>query len=323
MVKLYAQIITIFVWYESIAIVYTKVSWTFQPDVIRIGETLSLLCTVTGVDSINGGLIRQWTKGSELICCNGHPINPEKYREVKLNGNQFELKINNVTESDLLCKYQCRYGFDTHTKKLEISEHNFENPPAKATRATVYTNASDGIPTIQVHFKKVYPIPNCTITIRGTDIPFKTVKLIKRDDIYYEVYLLTALPNLTNCNDDLEVTCRFIIKYHIPVEKTVMCKIKSETTTNKEMLVGLLIVLIMVIGSAFLMFWKFLRKRKLKEQTGKAINIEKRKGSRSCDMAITDNTKLDDNFNSLQLGKAIMYEQQKPFLPTDLNKVVV
>lgn len=34
-------------------------------------------------------------------------------------------------------------------------------------------------------------------------------------------------------------------------------------------------------------------------------------------MAITDNTKLDDNFNSLQLGKEIMKEQQKPFLPTD------
>lgn len=101
-------------------------SWTFKPEIIRIGETLSLLCTVDGIYSINGGLIRQWTKGSELICFNGHPINLDKYREIQQNGNIFELKIYNVTESDLQCKYQCRYGFDTQTKKLEISEKNFE-----------------------------------------------------------------------------------------------------------------------------------------------------------------------------------------------------
>lgn len=102
------------------------VSLIFRPEVIRLGETLSLICTVAGVNAINGGLIRQWTKGPELICYNGHPINPDKYNEILKNGNQFELQIYNVSESDLRCKYQCRYSFDTHTKGIQISKHNFE-----------------------------------------------------------------------------------------------------------------------------------------------------------------------------------------------------
>ncbi|CAC5400625.1 unnamed protein product [Mytilus coruscus] len=318
MANLYTHVIT-FVLCDIIEIVYANVSWTFKPEIIRIGETLSLLCTVDGIDSINGGLIRQWTKGSELICFNGHPINPDKYREIQQNGNQFELKIYNISESDLQCKYQCRYGFDTQTKKLEISEHNFENPPANDTRATVFTNTSDGMLSLQLHLNKVYPIPNCTITGRGTDIPFKIVKLIRRKDIYYKVYMRNALPNSTNCDDNLEVTCRFIIKYHIPVEKTMMCEVKSETTTDKKILIGLLISLIIIVAVVCMITWIMLKRRKSKERIGNYNADEKR----SCDMTFTS-SKLDDDSlcNSIQYGKEMNDDQQKPFLVPDSKMVV-
>ncbi|XP_052079780.1 uncharacterized protein LOC127717939 isoform X4 [Mytilus californianus] len=213
MAKLYTHVIT-FVLCDIIEIVYANVSWTLKPEIIRIGETLSLLCTVDGIDSINGGLIRQWTKGSELICFNGHPINPDKYREIQQNGNQFELKIYNISESDLQCKYQCRYGFDTQTKKLEISEHNFEN----------------------------------------------------------------------------------------------------ETTTDKKMLIGLLISLIIVVAVACMVTWIILKRRKSKEQTGN-YNVDEK---RSCDMTFTSN-KLDDDSlcNSIHYGKEMNDDQQKPFLVPD------
>lgn len=99
---------------------------TFEPDVICIGETLFLICTVDDVDMIDQELVRQWTKGPDLICHNGHSIDPIKYRETVTKQNQFKLQIINVTESDLRCKYQCRYSFETQTKMMEISEHNFE-----------------------------------------------------------------------------------------------------------------------------------------------------------------------------------------------------
>lgn len=87
---------------------------------------MSLVCTVNGVENLNRSLTRQWSKGHELICYNGHPRDPLKYEEILINGNQFKLQINNVTDSDLNCKYQCRYSFKTETKKLGISSDNFE-----------------------------------------------------------------------------------------------------------------------------------------------------------------------------------------------------
>lgn len=87
---------------------------------------MSLVCTVNGVENLNRSLTRQWSKGNKLICYNGHPRDPMKYTEILLNGNQFKLQINNVTDSDLNCIYQCRYSFKTETKQLGISSDNFE-----------------------------------------------------------------------------------------------------------------------------------------------------------------------------------------------------
>lgn len=41
--------------------------------------------------------------------------------------------------------------------------------PANDTRATIFSNTSDGRFSIQLHLNKVYPIPNCTITLRVSD----------------------------------------------------------------------------------------------------------------------------------------------------------
>lgn len=240
--------------YTSIITVVANVSLIFRPEVIRLGETLSLICTVAGVDTLNGGLIRQWTKGPELICYNGHPINPNKYTELLKNGNQFELQINNVTESDLRCKYQCRYSFDTQTKGIEISKHNFEYLPPNDTKALMQTNESDGSITIHLHLKKVYPMPNCTVAIEGLRIPFDIVKH-HRHDIYYEVYMVYQANNSINCNDNLEVTCQLIDNHPIPVDKEVMCQVKDELMTYTIIWICLSICLSLAVAT-FLLFCK-------------------------------------------------------------------
>ncbi|XP_071148628.1 uncharacterized protein [Mytilus edulis] len=244
-----------------------KVILTFEPEIIRIGETLSLACTVGDVNIIDQGLIRQWTKGPELICYNGHPIDPLKYSEIVTKDNQFKLQINNVTDSDLQCNYQCRYSFETQTKKIEISRHNFEYPPANETKATIKSNASDESSTIHLHLKKVYPVPICTVTVGDSQMALDIVKH-HTNGIYYEVYMIKRLANSMQCNGDFEVSCQLIKNYSIAVENMHPCKPEAFTDDSEienELLVSLLtcfmvlIVVIMVIG--FLIFKKRLKRR--------------------------------------------------------------
>lgn len=104
---------------------FFTVTWKVENEVIHIGDTINLTCTVNGVISINQGVTRQWSKGSNLVCHNGKSTNPLKYKEY-ISGNQFKLEIKNITESDLNCKYQCRYNFNTYTRTLDIHTDNFE-----------------------------------------------------------------------------------------------------------------------------------------------------------------------------------------------------
>ncbi|VDI71939.1 Hypothetical predicted protein, partial [Mytilus galloprovincialis] len=110
----------------EISTVYTYVTLNFQPEIVRINQNISIECTVHGIDTINVKLTRQWSKGPDLICYNGHPIDSDKYTETLSYGNQFILHIRNVTESDVNCKYQCRYGFESNAKSIKSTKEHFE-----------------------------------------------------------------------------------------------------------------------------------------------------------------------------------------------------
>lgn len=273
--------------YKRQETVYANVSWTFKPDVIRIGETIYLICTVTDVDAIDVALIRQWTKGPDLICYNGHPINRYKYREVIKNGNQIELQINNVTDSDLRCKYQCRYSFETQTKRIHLSA--FEYPPDNDTKATIHTNTSDGTIAIQLHLKKVYPMPNCTISGRDSLIPFNIVKT-DRHGIYYEVHMLNELTNVPKCNYGLEVTCQLIDQYRIPVtvNKVEMCRTIGDASQYFTIFIGVSSILVIVaIAIAIALRKSYLQG--LRDKKGEDNGNEIEECSESCKVLISAN----------------------------------
>lgn len=96
-----------------------------ETEIIRIGETAVLACTVHGEEFISQDETRKWFKGSSLICYNGKPTNPLKYME-SLYKNKFKLLIYNITEADLNRDYLCLYSFDICSKTLSITEENFE-----------------------------------------------------------------------------------------------------------------------------------------------------------------------------------------------------
>lgn len=129
-------------WYQhsfsllfSLSFYLFVVTLNFRPEIVRINQNISITCTVHGIDNINVKLTRQWSKGPDLICYNGHPIDSAKYTETLQSGNQFILHISNVTELDVNCKYQCRYGFESNAKSIKSTKEHFE---CKYTDIIVY-----------------------------------------------------------------------------------------------------------------------------------------------------------------------------------------
>lgn len=103
------------------------VSLTLVTNVIVFGESLILTCTVNGTSTIDREVTRQWSLGNDdqLLSYNGRIKNLEKYEETVSSNNEFSLKIFNLTEEDVEEFYLCRYGFDTATKFIEITEDNY------------------------------------------------------------------------------------------------------------------------------------------------------------------------------------------------------
>lgn len=101
-------------------------SLSLSKNTFSFGENIVLTCTVHGINTIDGKTTRQWSMGDDdnLLCYNGRINNLRKYKEKVLTGNAFSLTIFNATETDLNVVYQCRYGFATASKLIEVDEPN-------------------------------------------------------------------------------------------------------------------------------------------------------------------------------------------------------
>ncbi|VDI52790.1 Hypothetical predicted protein [Mytilus galloprovincialis] len=91
---------------------------------IIFGGYIILTCAVNGINTIDRDVARQWEIGNDnqLLSFDGDISNHRKYEETILPGNEFNLKILNVTQADVNVTYRCRYGFDTATYFIKISE---------------------------------------------------------------------------------------------------------------------------------------------------------------------------------------------------------
>ncbi|XP_063412451.1 uncharacterized protein LOC134695175 isoform X2 [Mytilus trossulus] len=99
-------------------------SLILENDRITFGGDIILTCIVNGIRALDSDVTRQWSSGNEdqLLSYNGRINNHKKYKETILQGNAFSLKILNVTVLDVNLTYRCRYGFDTATYIIKISE---------------------------------------------------------------------------------------------------------------------------------------------------------------------------------------------------------
>lgn len=256
-----------------VSTVYAYVTLDFQPEILRINENIDIICTVKGIANINRKLTRQWSKGPDLICYNGHPIDPSKYTEILTYGNQFKLQIKNVSESDFNCKYQCRYGFEAQAKIIQSSKNNFEYPPVNEVRAIVHSNDSDPLLTIYLHFKKIFPMPRCTVLIGGSSRSFNTTSS-KSFGNYYEVVLRHKSIDKLHCNEEVVVTCKLIKEYIIPTEDRRTCLLKGNPSEQRKVIIlsTCIPILLLIILISFLII-SF--RKKIEKDTEKDSNKNK------------------------------------------------
>lgn len=62
------------------------------------------------------------------------------------------------------------YCKNIQSGRLNIYCLTISDPPDNDTKASIHTNISDGSTAVQLHLKKVYPMPNCTIAGRVSAI---------------------------------------------------------------------------------------------------------------------------------------------------------
>ncbi|CAG2197457.1 unnamed protein product [Mytilus edulis] len=148
--------------------VIADVSLRSEKDVITFGGAIILTCVVNGISTIDSDVTRQWSMGNDdqLLSYNGRINNRRKYEETVLTGNGFSLKIFNITEADVNVTYRCRYGFETTTHVIKITDDNYIYPPTpESTIVTYFMEKQMETVDISIYFEKVFPLPNCSLNV--------------------------------------------------------------------------------------------------------------------------------------------------------------
>lgn len=140
---------------------------------IVFGETVRLLCTVTGIDHCNETYTRTWTHGKndDLIFYNGqlnHKIaDKTKYVEnVDSPCQSFSLLIRSFNESDAVDTYECSFTAETQKKgdrkTISLDGTTFIYIPTSDMIASGLIRACGGFAYIVI-INKVSPQPVCTV----------------------------------------------------------------------------------------------------------------------------------------------------------------
>ncbi|CAC5420517.1 unnamed protein product [Mytilus coruscus] len=176
-------------------------------DFIIFGGYIILTCTVNGISALDSDVTRQWSMGSDdqLLSYNGRINNHRKYEETILPGNEFSLRIFNVTEKDVNITYRCRYGFDSANTFIEMNEYNYVNPPTpKSTTITYFLEKEMDTINISVYFKRVFPLPNCSVDI---DAPNFDITDLREYEVVMELNLSLRLQRRVTCNRSFNISC--------------------------------------------------------------------------------------------------------------------
>ncbi|XP_071149912.1 uncharacterized protein [Mytilus edulis] len=280
----------------------TFLSLILVTDVIIFGGYIILTCAIHGISKVDKDVTRQWSMGNEdqLLSYNGRINNHGKFKETLFPGNEFSLKIFNVTAEDVNITYRCRYGFDTASLFIELNEYNYVNPPTPASTTVKYflDKQMDTI-NISVNFKRVFPIPICSVNINATKFDITD---LRKHEVDMDVNLSLSLQRRVACSRSFNISCHFARKQY----DVGYLKPKDECSTKGQFDATIILLIILISIGVLILILVLVRIKRLvldvrenkKEDTtcAKDKNQTDRKTVLSEDEE--ENKQIDDNMES-------------------------
>ncbi|CAC5420523.1 unnamed protein product [Mytilus coruscus] len=231
-------------------------------DFIIFGGYIILTCAVNGISTVDRDVTRQWSMGNEdqLLSYNGRINNHRKYEETIIPGNEFSLKISNVTEKDVNVTYRCRYGFDAVNIFIELNEYNYVNPPTpESTTITYFLEKEMDTINISVYFKRVFPLPNCSVNIDATNFDITD---LREHEVDMDVNLSLSLQRRVACSRSLNISCHVARKQY----DVGYLKLKDECSfKDKFDAMIILLITLITIGILILILVLVITKRRVSD----------------------------------------------------------
>ncbi|XP_071149915.1 uncharacterized protein [Mytilus edulis] len=260
-----------------------------ETDVITFGGAIILTCVVNGISTVDSDVTRQWSMGNDdqLLSYNGRINNRRKYEETVPTGNGFSLKIFNITEADVNVTYRCRYGFETTTHVIKITDDNYIYPPTpESTIVTYFMEKQMETVDISIYFEKVFPLPNCSINV---DAPTFDVTYICEDDIVMKVNLSLSIQKRVACNRFINISCHIAEnQYDIGAfQLKDECSIKGTSSSQSILTItliptGCLVLIIVLVIAICLVLQKTKKTRKETKVTNQTFTQNMTKYEHLC-----------------------------------------
>ncbi|CAG2247709.1 unnamed protein product [Mytilus edulis] len=189
---------------------------------VVFGENVQLACTAKDTEiPLDQQPSRRWSGGpfDKVLCMNAIPADPLKYYEV-IGKDRYEyiLVIKNFSENDVGCEYKCIVGVDETRKTLQINEEDYEYIPSTET-TTVTSSLMYGHFSVDVHFDKVWPTPECEIIFEDVKYGNKAKMSKRKNGKLYSVDIsLKHTLRKEDCTGEMLISCEIGTK-HIEIQR--------------------------------------------------------------------------------------------------------
>ncbi|VDI59472.1 Hypothetical predicted protein [Mytilus galloprovincialis] len=248
-----------------------EISWKLSTKPAVFGDAIMLDCRLPKNSCCNR-YTRRWLGGHafRLLVMDGVSASPKKYSEVfNSETRSSKLTINALNPKDVNIPYECTYGFTTYIKELALSEDMFESYPYKPYDVNV-TTVRGNILTVEIKLQPVYPKPNCTATLDGTNISdFMTITPVLRGLFYVVIIIVRYKMNPHTSPAVFKLVCKIGTKLlDIHEQNNVTCC--GDSSSGEKLLSGLkktilftaiaFIVFAVLVTLSFFIYYKHCRK---------------------------------------------------------------
>ncbi|XP_076088464.1 uncharacterized protein LOC143058873 [Mytilus galloprovincialis] len=230
-----------------------RVFWRLGQDVIELGKSLTLQCTIFGMDYVLKDTSRQWTGeiDNRLFTFNGVSTCPSNYTEILEPPNSFKIYFNSTAMFNLNSPYSCRVGTMFDEKVLTVNESNFIYMPT--ARTTKWFESYNGSYMLNFNIEKVYPKPTCRIIIGKSSFNFSMITEQKQLEgfLYNVTFHYKLSKEVQYCRKNLSVRC--IVSswhnrlYNYTVGQLQQCQSGKKTHDSRQRTVTMITVAISVL----------------------------------------------------------------------------